>query len=327
MADRPCTGWMSVIDVMDLELDLPPRRPEPVLGHRHLSPLAHDVPTQPDPAAPRELQAEARGLREGTVDRCGRSSRLEHDEPGTDASRVGGQAAQRMLLAGRHVTWKVDHQEIDRPTPEERSRKGESLRRILRPEHEQPAQVHPATDRLERVEDPGQIQERDDRPACLRLRHAAQRERQFAARRITADRCARLEWQPTRAQQRVQGREAGRDGLSAEWLEVDPRHGLGIRLLERQDRGRERTLDQGRGTGEPRIPNTRATSPRTGQGTVPTARRSIDPTPVAEADRRASPPRLQPGQGTRQGRIGGRHRRPIIEHLFYSSRPEGPASA
>jgi hypothetical protein len=44
------------VGVEDPKLCPPPRRAEPVAGDHRLRPLAHDVATQADPRAPRQLE-------------------------------------------------------------------------------------------------------------------------------------------------------------------------------------------------------------------------------------------------------------------------------
>ena len=63
--------------VEDPERGPPVRHPVVVLRDAHLRPLPHDLATQPDPAAPPELQAQAGTLVERDPERRGSVGRLE----------------------------------------------------------------------------------------------------------------------------------------------------------------------------------------------------------------------------------------------------------
>ncbi len=213
VAEYPAVG------VEDLQLDQPARRAEPVLRHRHRRLLPDDVPSEPYPGTPLELQAEAGHLGECRMDGRGEVRRLENDETGADPSGVRRQPADDDLLALPGARRQVDHEQVDRPTREEGTRECEPLGRIGRAQDDQPAQVYSPADCLEGVERVSEVEEGDDRPARLRLCHAAERERRLAARGGPADRRARAAREPPWTENRVERREAGRDDFVAAWRE------------------------------------------------------------------------------------------------------------
>ena len=66
--------------VEDPERSPPVRRPVVVLRDADLRPLPHDLATQPDPAAPAKLQAQAGALVEHGPERRGEPGRLEDEK-------------------------------------------------------------------------------------------------------------------------------------------------------------------------------------------------------------------------------------------------------
>lgn len=71
---------------------------------------------------------------------------------------MGGESAQERLVRGRETWRQVEHKQVDRPARDERAGEAQPLLRIGRTEHHEPAQVHAAGGRLERVEGPAEVQ-------------------------------------------------------------------------------------------------------------------------------------------------------------------------
>jgi hypothetical protein len=90
---------VAVVGVADLQLDPSAGRPEPVLGHGHPRLLPDYVAPETDPGTADKLQAHARGLCQRTMDPCGGTFRLQHQQPRSDPPGMGAQPAQGVLLA------------------------------------------------------------------------------------------------------------------------------------------------------------------------------------------------------------------------------------
>lgn len=202
---------IALVGIEDLQNRLATDRPEAVLGHAHHGPLTDNVPTPSDPITPLELQADARQLGQGPVERARQVRRLEHEESAAHPTGMGREPAQERLVDRGEARRQVEHEQVDRPTCQQGARQGEPFTRTGRAQNEQPAQVDAATDSLERVEGAGEIEEGHDGTASLCLGHRAERERRLAARGVTANRRACLTWQSTRPKERVELRETSRD--------------------------------------------------------------------------------------------------------------------
>ncbi len=281
-SERPNLGVAQhlTVGVEDLQFGATAGRPEPVLCDRHRRQLPDDVPSEPDPGAPLELEADAGALGEGRIDRRGEAHWLEDDQTGPDPSRVCRQPADDRLVAPGQAGRQVDHEQVDCSTGEESARERETLDRSTRAQDDQPAQVDPPADRLEGVERVSQIEEGDDRSGGLCLCHAAERERGLAARGVPADRRARRARQAAGTKHRVEGGEAGGDDV--------------VRARRERVRGRlRRKWVEGR--------RERPFGCRRGRyGSDPGVGRG-DACAVSEPDRRASPARFQVGEGGCEG--------------------------
>jgi hypothetical protein len=270
--ERPLTR----LEVSDRQLGRTARRAAPVPGHGHGRPLADHVPSDPDPALPLELQTQTASLPQRTMDGLGQIGWLERQEPGPYSPGMGRQTPQEGRVADRQTGREVQHQQVDRPSREERPGQPEPLLGPDRPQDHEPAWIHAPRDRFERVEGPGQIQPGDDRAGHLGLRHAPKGERRLARGGVSAQRGAGPARQAARGQDRVQGRETGRDRLA----------------------GERRSVDAGDGTH----------SRSQGQGTR-RARHLVSPfgnSATAQSDRGAPPARFEADQ--RRGQRFGRRR-------------------
>jgi len=170
----------AVIEVADLQLDLTTGWAEAVLGHGHGRALADDVTAEPEPADALQLQAHTGRLDQGTVERCGEIDRLEDEELDADAAGVGRQPAQERFVGDRQARRQVQDEQIHRAARDERTGKTQPLPRLSRSKHDEPAQVHATSRRLERVEGPAAVQPGHDAAGCLRLGDGTQCQRRLA---------------------------------------------------------------------------------------------------------------------------------------------------
>jgi hypothetical protein len=183
---------------------------------------------------------------------------------------MGGEPAQERRMSGRQASRQVDDEQVDRPTRQQGAREPEALDDVRRTDDDEPAKIHAAGDRLERIEATDEIQPGDDRAGRLRLGDGPQRERRLARRCVALDRHARGARQPAGGEGRVERREAGRGDVGGErrervWRRLALRLALG--LEDRSQRALER---------HPAAVVTRA---------------------VAEPDRGAAPARLESSEG------------------------------
>ena len=202
--------------VQDLEVRAPPGRPVAVASDGCRAARAHDIPAQPDPALPRQLQAQPARLLDGGGQAATEGVGLQdHEErprsPGQ--RRQPGEPIPHPRARDRRIpaVRKIHHQQVHVPGREERGREGEGLREIHRREHDEPLRAHSARDRLHGIERAGEVQPRDDRATRLRLGGGPQRDRRLARRRVTAQGNRGGARQPARAEDGVQRGEPGRD--------------------------------------------------------------------------------------------------------------------
>ena len=277
---------LAAVGVEDPQLRPPPRRAESVPRDHHLRPLADDVPAEADPAAPGELQPEAGRLRDGVAEPGPRGGRLEEDEERGGPPGERGETMEAIGDAGGpcgrlEARRQVDDEEVHRPAAEETAGDREALVEAVRRDDDEPLEADPAGNRLDRVEAPAGVQPGDDRAARLGLRDEAEREGRLAAPALAAEGDARRARQPAGTEDRVEGREPGRDDPVRRAEQCSLRHLLG------QRRGRERADDLPDLSGYPR--SCRA------------------------------PARLEGRESSRHVRGEARHRTVIIEQMFYSS--------
>jgi hypothetical protein len=139
--------------------------------------------------------------------------------------------------------WEVDDEQVDRPARQERAGDRDPLVDVGRGHDDEPLWLHAAGDGLDRVERLGKVQPRDDGAGRLGLRGESQGERRPAARQVTPERDAHPARQATRAEDRVQRREPGREDLG--WVRLASRTATDLRLIVRnlERHGRERADD------------------------------------------------------------------------------------
>jgi len=176
--------------VEDPERGPPVRRPVAVLRDADLRPLPHDLATQPDPAAPPELQAQAGALVERGPEWRRGPGRLEDEQERAGSPGEGDQPGQLVGEAGRaraapdrehggcrrgrrrcgrwqrgrwrRSRWRprragrpqVKHQDVHRARLEQRAGHRERLPDPVRDEHGEPFEVDAAGDRFDRIEAP-----------------------------------------------------------------------------------------------------------------------------------------------------------------------------
>jgi hypothetical protein len=301
-------GWIGGEEVVPAEAGVtftalrvedPERRPAPrravaVAGHQRLGALADDVPSEPDPCAPSELQAEPGRAGHRARQVAGQTGRLEHHEERLRAPGQGRQPVEPIGQTGRTVRGRqaaggqVQDEQIDRAPGQQRAADGQRFVERLGSDHHQPLEPDAAGDRLDRVEAPGEVDPGHDGTGRLGLRGQPVGKRGPAARAVTTKRDARRARQAAWAQDGVQFGETGPDDPL---VGVRPRRGF-----ERQQaRSRRRRHDR---------------AGRQSQGTV------RDPRSCG------SPASLEARHGRRHVRGEGRHRTSKIEHLFYRINPQ-----
>ncbi len=173
---------LTVDRIADLDLRRATGRPEAVLGDVYLHAAADDVTACAQPGALLELEPQRHCLREDSVGGRRQPGRLEHDQPDTGPARMRGEAAQRIVVPAAQPRRQVDHEQVDSPPGNQRSRQRPALGEVGRPENEQPAQIDTARRRLERVETAPQVEEGDDATARLGLGEAMQCQCRLATR-------------------------------------------------------------------------------------------------------------------------------------------------
>jgi hypothetical protein len=202
----------AALRVEDLQGGAATGRAVPVAGRLHGAPLAHDVPAQPDPARPAQLQAQAARLLDRGGQRAAQGGGLQHQEEGSGASRQCREPSEAVPHplpghGGIPAVREVYHQQVHRPGREQRAGHGQRLFQVRRRQDHQPLRAHAAGDGLHGIERAGEVQPRDDRPAGLRLRGGPQRHRRPTRGRGSPQRHGRVPGEPAGAEDRVQCRE------------------------------------------------------------------------------------------------------------------------
>jgi hypothetical protein len=223
---RPTAGWAI-----------------PVACHLHDAPLADDIPAQPDPARPAQLQAQPARLLNGRGEGAAQLHGLHHDEhrPGPPGERrEPAQPVTHPLPGHRRVppVRQVQDQQVHGPGRQQRGGERQRLLEVRRRQHDEPLRPDPARDGLHGIEGAGEVQPGHDRPAGLRLRGEPECDGGLARGRGPAQRDGRRARQPARAQDGVQGREPCWDDPSVHIRRGGPRTARDDR---RQRRGGERT--------------------------------------------------------------------------------------
>jgi len=276
---------VATLGVEDPELRPSPRRPVAAPSDERLGSLAHDVPSEPDPAASLELQAKTGRLGHGGRETGREARRLEGHEERLGSAGEAGQPAQPLGDLGRgrprgRTRREVDHEDVDRTTGQEHPGNGQALVERLGGQDHEPVQADAASDGLDRVERPSEIQPGNDRTVRLGLGDEPQREGGGAGAGGASERDARGARQTARADDRVERGEARPDDpLDASSRLARGRNELGW-VVGRLGRERHR----GQRSDHPRSCGT--------------------------------PPRLERRESSRHVRGEAGHRTTSIEHLF-----------
>jgi len=231
----------AAVGVKDPEGRPPPRRAVAIAGDERLGPLADDVPPEPDPRPPGELQADPGRFGDGGGETAGEARRLEDDEERLRTTGERRQPAEPVCDAGRTIrggqpaTGQVQDEQVDRAPGEQRATDGQALVQGLRGDDDEPLEPDAAGDGLDRVEAAREVEPGDDRTGRLRLRSEPKDERRPAARAVAADRDAGRTRQAAGPQDRIEGREAGGDDAV---VPIEP--GFVTRLMMRPDIGERR---------------------------------------------------------------------------------------
>lgn len=240
------TVAFTALRVEDPEGRPPPRRAVAIAGDQRLGLLAHDVSSEPDPGATRELEAEPGRPGHGARQVAGETRRLEHHEQrlrapgqGREAVEAIGQAS-RTVRGGETPAGQVQDEQVHRAPGQQRAADGQPFIEGLRSDDHQPLELDAAGDGLDRVEAPGEVDPGHDGPGCLGLRGEPMNERGPTARTVAADGDARRARQAAGSQDGVEVGEAGPD---------DPLVGVRpwFRSCRRYERRQSRGWSQGRG--------------------------------------------------------------------------------
>ena len=294
---------LATLGVEDPELRSSARRPVAAPGDERLRPLPDHVATEPDPAAPPELQAEPRGFRHRGCEAGCQAGRLEGDEEGLGSTGETGQPAQPLGHLGRRRARvrprrEIQHEDVDRATGEEHPGDRQALVEGLGGQDDEPVQPNAAGGGLDRIERPGEVEPGNDRAVRLGLGDEPQGERRGTRRRAAAEGDAGAARESARPEDRIERREAGPDDP------LDASSGLargrGSELgwvIERfvRERRRGQRPDHPRRVGRPRG--------------------------IEHPRSRRAPSRLEGRQSSRHVRGEGGHRTVRLEHLFYSDKP------
>jgi len=152
---------LTALRVEDPERGPLARRPVSIAGDQGFRPLTDDIPPEPDPGMPGELQAQAGGLGHGGGQTAAGPECLENDEDRVRPPGEGGQAAKPVGDAGRAVRGRessarqVQEEQVHRSAGEEAAGDGQALVQAGRRDDHQPLQVDTAGDGLHRIEGPG----------------------------------------------------------------------------------------------------------------------------------------------------------------------------
>lgn len=204
---------VAALRVQDPERGPTAGRPIPVMGDQGVRPLPHDIPTQADPGPTGQLQADARGVGDGTL----QTGRIEDEQQALGTSSEGGQATTPVGHPGHRVgpssptAGQIEDEQIDRVARQQTARDGQPFVDGGRGDDHEPFEADPAADRLHRIEATAHVEPRDDGTRRLGLRGDAEGEGRPPARAITADGHARGARQPAPTEDRIERREAGPD--------------------------------------------------------------------------------------------------------------------
>ncbi len=207
---------LATLGVEDPELRPSARGSVAAAGHERLGPLADDVPPEPDPRSPGQLQPQSGRFGDGGRKPGRQARRLEGDEERLRPTGEPRQATQPLGDLGRgraHIRTRreIDHEDVDRSTGEEHAGDRQALVERVRGQDDEPVEPDAAGGGLDRIERPGEVEPGHDRAVRLGLRDEAQGEGGGTGRRRAAERHAGGAREPARPDDRIEGRKAGPD--------------------------------------------------------------------------------------------------------------------
>lgn len=207
---------LATLGVEDPELRPSARRSVAAAGHERLGPLADDVPPEPDPRSPGQLQPQSGRFGDGGR-QPGRQARwLEGDEERLRPAGQPGQATQPLgdlgrCRAGVRAGREIDHEDVDRAPGEEHAGDRQALVERVRGQDDEPIETDAAGGGLDRIEGAGEVEPGNDRSVRLGLGDESQGEGGGTGRRRAAERDAGRAREPARPEDRIERREAGPD--------------------------------------------------------------------------------------------------------------------
>jgi hypothetical protein len=173
---------LATLGVEDPELRSFPRRPVAAAGDERLGPLADHVPAEPDPAAALELEAQPGRFGDGGRETGDQPGWLEGDEERFGPPGETRQATQPLGDPGRRgarvrTGREIDDEDVDRATGEEHPRDRQAFVEGVGRQDDEPVEPDAASDGLDRIERPGEVQPGDDRAVGLGFGDEPQGER------------------------------------------------------------------------------------------------------------------------------------------------------
>ena len=229
-----------------------------------LGPLPHDIPPEPDPGPPPQLQVEPRRLGDRLTEPLPEPWRLEEDEEELRPS--GERADPPQLLRGRGRSRpppitraarsygrppgrgrQVDDEEVEHPLVKKRGRHRKGLVERTGPQDDELAQVDPTRRGLNRIERPRRVEIAGKEARGLRLGDQPERERRAPARRAAAERNRPRVRDRTRSEDCVKLREPAREPARHH-----PDIGFGVLRGERRERADDLEPGPGRSAPPPR---------------------------------------------------------------------------
>ena len=207
---------LATLGVEDPELRPSARRSVAAAGHERLGPLADDVPPEPDPRPPRQLQPQSGRFGDGGREPGQQTGWLEGDEERLGPAGETRQATQPLADLGQararvRSRGQIDHEDVDRAAGEEHAGDRQALVERVGGQDDEPIEPDAARGGLDRIEGSGEVEPGDDRAVGLGFGDEPQGEGGGTGRRRAAESDAGRAWEPARPQDRVERRKAGPD--------------------------------------------------------------------------------------------------------------------
>ena len=198
---------IPAVGIQDPERRSATRRTGSTAGNDDLGGLPDDIPSEANPRAAGELQANARPLPDRRGNRADEPGWFEDEQgdPGPPGQR--GESAEPIgkarstLRPGR----KIHDQQVHGPSGQERPGDGKAFVRAGWRDHHEPLGLDTASDGLHRIEGIREIQPGHDRPTGLRFGGKPERDGGPPARQITSKREAHPARQAAGPEDRVEG--------------------------------------------------------------------------------------------------------------------------